>query len=93
VLGLAGLLTIAAVAGKQGCGRGVFERGVNRWGVAAGMIPRGEVSLIFAGIGSTAVVLGQPVLSRDAYAAIVLMVMLTTAITPPVLKAVLARDR
>ncbi len=93
VLGFALLLTIAAVAGKQVCALGVRARGVNRWAVAFGMLPRGEVSLIFAGIGSAAMVLGRPVLSRDAYAAIVLTVMLTTALTPPVLKSILTRDR
>ncbi len=37
------------------------------------MIPRGEVGLIFAGIGASLSVAGQPILSQGVYSAIVLM--------------------
>ena len=53
ILGFATLLTIAAILGKQVCGLAVVERGINRLAVGVGMIPRGEVGLIFAGIGAT----------------------------------------
>jgi hypothetical protein len=41
----------AAIIGKQVCAFGVMERGVHRLTVGIGMIPRGEVGLIFAGAG------------------------------------------
>jgi Kef-type K+ transport system membrane component KefB len=46
------------------------------------MIPRGEVGLIFAGIGAGLSVSGHPILSQGVYSAIVLMVLVTTVITP-----------
>ena len=46
------------------------------------MIPRGEVGLIFAGIG-----LAGGVVTQDLYSALVVMVMLTTFVAPPWLKA------
>jgi Kef-type K+ transport system membrane component KefB len=86
VLGFAALVTIAAVIGKQICGLGVFERGVSRLAIGVGMIPRGEVGLIFAGLGRTILLHGQPALSASAYSSLVLMVILTTLITPSLLK-------
>jgi Kef-type K+ transport system membrane component KefB len=50
--------------------------------VGIGMVPRGEVGLIFAGIGSRLSINGQPVLSQETYSAIVMMVLVTTLITP-----------
>jgi Kef-type K+ transport system membrane component KefB len=46
-------LTVAAIIGKQICSLGVVEKGINRLAVGVGMVPRGEVGLIFAGIGSS----------------------------------------
>jgi Kef-type K+ transport system membrane component KefB len=86
VLGLAAGLTIAAILGKQVCGFGVIERGLDRRSVGVGMIPRGEVGLIFAGIGRA-----LKVIDDGTFSAIVIMVMLTTVCTPPVLKYTLAR--
>ncbi len=86
VLGLAAGLTIAAILGKQVCGFGVIERGLDRLSVGVGMIPRGEVGLIFAGIGRA-----LKVIDDGTFSAIVIMVMLTTICTPPVLKYTLAR--
>ncbi len=51
------------------------------------MVPRGEVGLIFASIGHTVSVAGTPIFSDQVFAAIVAMVMLTTLVTPPLLKA------
>ena len=91
VLGFAGLITVAAVIGKQICALGVLERGVDRLAIGVGMIPRGEVGLIFAGLGSTMMLQGRPLLSQTTFSALVLMIMLTTFITPPLLKAVFER--
>jgi len=91
VLGFAALITLAAVIGKQICGLGVLERGVDRLIIGVGMIPRGEVGLIFAGLGSTLMLHGQPILPPAIFSALILMIMLTTFITPPLLKAVFER--
>jgi Kef-type K+ transport system membrane component KefB len=86
VLGVAAGLTIAAILGKQVCGLGVLEPGVSRLSVGIGMIPRGEVGLIFAGAGRL-----LKVIDDATFSAAVIMVIVTTLITPPVLKMVLAR--
>jgi Kef-type K+ transport system membrane component KefB len=93
VLGFAAAITFVAIVGKQVCGLGVLERGVDRIVIGIGMIPRGEVGLIFAGIGSTLVLEGHPVLSQTVFSALVLMIMLTTFVTPPLLKLAFERRR
>ncbi|MBX3443553.1 MAG: cation:proton antiporter [Planctomyces sp.] len=85
VLLLAAAITIAAVIGKQVCSLGVVERGVDRLSVGFGMIPRGEVGLIFAAIGRGLHTDGHAVISESVYTAIVVMVMVTTLVTPPLL--------
>jgi Kef-type K+ transport system membrane component KefB len=79
-------LTIAAIAGKQICGLGVVGRGVDRLSVGFGMVPRGEVGLIFASIGLTLHLGGRAIIDPVTYSAIVAMVILTTLVTPPALK-------
>jgi len=91
VLGFAALITVVAILGKQVCGLGVLEQGMDRLAIGVGMIPRGEVGLIFAGLGSALMLQGRPVLSRTTFSALVLMIMLTTFITPPLLKTVFER--
>jgi Kef-type K+ transport system membrane component KefB len=91
VLLFAALITFVAILGKQICGLGVLERGVDRLAIGVGMIPRGEVGLIFAGLGSTLFLQGKPVLSQTTFSALVLMIMLTTFITPPILKMAFER--
>ena len=86
VLGLAGALIVAAILGKQLCAAGVIGKGLDRLSVGIGMIPRGEVGLIFANIGLTLVVGGQPVVGQSVFSAVVVMVIATTVITPPALK-------
>jgi Kef-type K+ transport system membrane component KefB len=86
VLGFAALITLVAILGKQICGLGVLERGVDRLVIGLGMIPRGEVGLIFAGLGSSLSIGGKPILSSMTFSSLVLMIMLTTFITPPLLK-------
>lgn len=86
VLGVAVGITLAAIIGKQICGLGILEKGLDRLTVGVGMIPRGEVGLIFASIGKS-----LKVLDDAAFSAVVIMVIVTTLITPPVLKLTLAR--
>ena len=88
------LLSVVAILGKQACGLGVFGKdneGINRTLVGIGMIPRGEVGLIFAVIGAGLSVNGRPVIDKPLYSAIVMMVLVTTMITPPALKWSLER--
>ena len=91
VLGFAALLTLAAIVGKMICAAGVLEPGLDRLSVAVGMVPRGEVGLIFAGIGAQMVLHGQRVVPPPVFSAAVIMVIVTTLVTPPLLKITLAR--
>ncbi len=79
-------LTVAAVVGKQFAGLGVVTREVDRITVGIGMIPRGEVGLIFANIGLTLVVAGERVVTDSTFAAVVVMVVASTLLTPPALR-------
>jgi Kef-type K+ transport system membrane component KefB len=92
-LGLGTALVVVAIAGKLACALGVIDRGVDRLTVAVGMIPRGEVGLIFAGIGTTLMLDGRPVLSESVFAAVVVMVLVTTLLAPPGLRWCLRRPR
>jgi Kef-type K+ transport system membrane component KefB len=89
-LGFGAVLVACAIAGKLVTAFGVLERDTNRWAVAIGMVPRGEVGLIFAGIGAALMVGGAPILSQATYSAVVLMVLVTTLVTPPGLRWTLA---
>lgn len=81
------VLTLVAIIGKQICSlAGVFEKKINSWVIGVGMIPRGEVGLIFAGIGAKLYIDGVRVVGPDAYSAVIIMVMITTLVTPPILK-------
>lgn len=91
VLGFAAMLSLAAILGKMICAAGVVERGLDRVSVAVGMVPRGEVGLIFAGIGAQLLLHGRPVIVPPVFAAVVVMVIVTTLVTPPALKITLAR--
>jgi Kef-type K+ transport system membrane component KefB len=93
VLGLAAAITVAAIIGKQVCALGPVERGLDRLSVGIGMIPRGEVGLIFAAIGRQLTDAGHPVVDTSLYTAIVVMVMVTTLITPPLLNWSMTRKR
>jgi Kef-type K+ transport system membrane component KefB len=91
ILGFAAVLTFVAILGKQACSLGVIGRGANRLAVGLGMIPRGEVGLIFAGIGATLWLPGAngariPVVDAATFGAVVIMVLVTTLVTPPALK-------
>lgn len=80
---LAGGLTVAAITGKLLSGFGVPGTRYNRWAIGAGMLPRGEVDLIFARVGLT-----YAIISTAEYGAILIVVALTTIITPLLLKFV-----
>src|SRR6266851_1852250 len=86
LLGLAAALTLAAIVGKQICGLAVLEKGVDRVFVGLGMIPRGEVGLVVASIGQGLTVRGEPMIDSATFSAVVIMVMVTTLLTPPLLK-------
>jgi Kef-type K+ transport system membrane component KefB len=87
ILGLVAGLTVAAFIGKQVCGLAVIEKGLDRLSIGLGMVPRGEVGLIFASIGKT---LG--VVDDALFSAIVIMVILTTLVTPVLLRYSLQRS-
>lgn len=91
VLILAAGITIAAIIGKSACSLGVLGKGIDRLSIGFGMIPRGEVGLIFAAIGQGLISNGKPVIEPAVYSAVVVMVMFTTFITPPLLNWSLQR--
>jgi Kef-type K+ transport system membrane component KefB len=91
VLVLAIALSLAAIVGKQVCSMGVMARGIDRVSVGIGMIPRGEVGLIFANIGLSLYFKGARVIDDATFVAIVVMVMVTTIVTPPALAWSLGR--
>jgi Kef-type K+ transport system membrane component KefB len=91
ILGFAAVLTLAAILGKQVCSLAIFDKQTNRIAIGLGMIPRGEVGLIFAGIGAKLMLDGHPVISTGTYSAVVIMVIVTTLVTPPALKMSLLR--
>jgi Kef-type K+ transport system membrane component KefB len=72
--------------GKQICGLGVLEKNLDRLSIGIGMIPRGEVGLIFASIGKN-----LKVIDDAAFSAVVIMIIVTTLITPPLLTLALKR--
>jgi Kef-type K+ transport system membrane component KefB len=88
VLGLGLALTLVGIVGKviAGYAVSVKDGNVDRLAVGLGMIPRGEVGLIFANVGLGLTLFGQPVIDARSYAALVMMVILTTLVTPPALK-------
>lgn len=80
------VLTAVAVVAKSVAGFLVRGEGFDRAGIGFGMIPRGEVGLVFAAFG-----LSQGVFSSSTYTALVIVVLLTTAIGPALLKPRLSR--
>ncbi len=85
---IASFLVVVAIIGKTITGYVVFgQPGINRLAVGFGMIPRGEVGLVFAGVGAA-----SGVLSESLDAAIIVMVIVTTFIAPPLLRLVFDSD-
>ena len=96
ILGMAAALTLAAIVGKQICALGVVDLSINRMAVGLGMIPRGEVGLIFAAIGAKLMLpvangQSEPVINSAIFSAVVIMVIITTLVTPLALKWSLAK--
>jgi Kef-type K+ transport system membrane component KefB len=84
---IAGLaLTVVAIIGKVVAGWGC-PKTMNRWAVGFGMMPRGEVGLIFAGIGK-----GIGVVDDGLFSAVVLLVMITTVLAPIMLRVTMGAD-
>jgi Kef-type K+ transport system membrane component KefB len=90
VLMLVVALAAAAVLGKLLCALGA-PRGTDRIAIALGMIPRGEVSLVFANLGLSLRIHGRPLLDTRQYSALVTVVVVTTLATPLALRWRLAR--
>lgn len=80
-------LTAIALLTKVVAGYALRDRSLNRAAIGAGMVPRGEVGIIFAGFGLT---LG--VLDPGQYSALLVMVIGTTLAAPPLLKRLMGRD-
>jgi len=78
VLLMALALFAIAVPGKLAAGLGAFGKGIDRWLVGIGMVPRGEVGLIFATIG-----LQAGLVQKSVYSAAVVALLATTLIVPP----------
>jgi Kef-type K+ transport system membrane component KefB len=79
---IAAFLMVVAILGKLVTGWAVFgQPGINRLAIGIGMIPRGEVGLVFAGIGSASGILDKPL-----EVSIIIMVILTTFLAPPFLR-------
>jgi Kef-type K+ transport system membrane component KefB len=79
---IAVFLVAVAIVGKLVTGWVTFGvPGINRLAIGVGMIPRGEVGLVFAGIGSASGILDKPL-----EVSIIIMVILTTFLAPPFLR-------
>ncbi len=84
---IAAFLVVVAILGKVVTGFSVFGKpGINRLAIGVGMVPRGEVGLVFASVGSA-----SGVLSNSLNAAIIVMVILTTFVAPPLLRVAFNR--
>jgi Kef-type K+ transport system membrane component KefB len=85
---IASFLVVVAILGKVITGFVVFgQPGINRMAIGVGMIPRGEVGLVFAGVGAA-----SGVLTESLDAAIIVMVIFTTFLAPPLLRIVFKAD-
>jgi Kef-type K+ transport system membrane component KefB len=80
-LAIGAALCLIGLLGKMASGWAAPWRRFNRWAVGFGMAPRGEVGLIFAQIG-----LSAGILSSHVFSAVLLMVIVTTLVAPPLLK-------
>ncbi len=79
---MASFSMVVAIAGKVVTGLGMFgQPEINRLVIRVGMVPRSEVGLVFAAIGAS-----TGVLSDALNAAIIVMVILTTFLAPPLLR-------
>ena len=81
VIGVALLLSVVAIAGKIAAASGAIGSRGDKWTIGFGMLPRGEVGLIFASIG-----LSVGALSEELYGSVLVVVLVTTLIAPPLLR-------
>ncbi|MGJ3253481.1 MAG: cation:proton antiporter [Elainellaceae cyanobacterium] len=85
---MAAFMIAIAILGKVIAGFTVFGQGqINRLAIGIGMVPRGEVGLVFAGVGSASGALSKPL-----EAAIIVMVIFTTFLAPPFLRIVFQEE-
>ncbi len=83
-LTIAGVFLLAAVLGKLVTASVV--RRASPWAVGFGMVPRGEVTLIYATLGQGVLLGGRPLLDEGLYSALVATVVGTTLVAPPAIK-------
>jgi Kef-type K+ transport system membrane component KefB len=88
ILFLIAILFVVAFAGKIVAGFIVFKKDVNKLLIGVSMVPRGEVGLIFAGIG-----LKNNVFGAKDYSSLVAVIMLTTFVTPIILKYLISKQK
>ncbi len=81
------LLSVLAIVGKVAAGWAAPWERYRRLAVGVGMVPRGEVGLIFANIG-----LRSGVINDAVFSALLLVVMISTFVAPPALKALFSRE-
>jgi Kef-type K+ transport system membrane component KefB len=86
-LAMGAALTAVAVAGKIIAGFAQWNFRGNKLLVGVAMVPRGEVGLIFAQMG-----LATGAIPPELFGAIMLVVVVTTFVTPPLVNVVIARD-
>jgi Kef-type K+ transport system membrane component KefB len=86
---IAGLmLTAIAIVGKMASGLGCIGSKAGILPVGIGMVPRGEVGLIFASFGLT-----HHLIKADMYSILIIAIMLTTLITPPLLMNLMGKNK
>ena len=98
VLKLGLIYSILAIAAKViGCALPALFMNFNAIGalrIGAGMIPRGEVALIIAGIGATTMMNlngeSRPIIDPELFGVAIIMTLITTLAAPPILSAILA---
>jgi Kef-type K+ transport system membrane component KefB len=84
------VITLIAIFGKVvGCGAAALPAGFNRLGayrIGIGMLPRGEVALIVAGVG-----LSQNIIGQNVFGVSIMMTLITTIVAPILLVPAFAR--
>lgn len=84
VLFLCLFLIPIAIAGKFASGFSIWKKGINKTMVGVGMIPRGEVGLVCAQVG-----LSTSILTQKTFTALIITIIATTLVTPPMLKLII----
>jgi Kef-type K+ transport system membrane component KefB len=88
ILVLTSILFVIAFVGKTVAGFAVLKKGINKLLIGVSMVPRGEVGLIFADIG-----LKNNVFEMRDYSALVAVMMLTTFVTPIILRYLISKQK